>query len=173
MRNIILLSILSIVMTGCKSHHQNKGRNIVSRTNENVSLVAALPHAVIYKTTNDYSQNVPILLSADKTQILSYPHPSDLFYNEKLALPSPLNKGYLLDNRGIDKNVAFLKYTYEEYSKFENVPALDELFRNIIDKDPLTELWDCGENANYSDLQKTLNDWIDADMLSGKCKRIR
>jgi len=160
-------------MSGCKSQQQNNSRSVASKPPVKTQFVAALPHIVIYKTANDYGNNVPVLLSDDKTQIVSYPHPTDLFFGENLALPAQLNNGYLLDNRGIAKNVAFLKYTYEEYEKLKDVPTLHELQRNIIDKDPLTELWDCGKKTNFTDLQKQLNDWIDKNLLHEKCKRIR
>lgn len=162
-------------MWGCKV--QQKGNNEMGN-NASTKLapqpfVAAQARVVIYKTTKDYSNNVPVTLSNDKTTIVSYPHPTDLVLGENLALPAPLHNGYLLDNRGINKNVAFLKYTYSEYSKMKEVPTLQELQRNIIDKDPLTELWDCGPKANFTDVQQQLNEWIDKGILAEKCKRIR
>ena len=174
MKVVIFYSMVIFAMLGCKSQQKNSD----SATN-NISLktaqpfVAALSHVVIYKTTKDYNHNVPVILSEDKTQIVSYPHPTDLFYNGELVLPTILHNGYLLDNRGIGKNVAFLKYTYDEYSKLSEIPTLDELQRNIIDKEPLAELWDCGIKNNFTDLQKQLNEWIDRDMLIEKCKRIK
>ena len=140
---------------------------------EKSQFVAALPHIVIYKTSKDYRHNVPVLLSDDKMQIVSYPHPSDLFFNENLALPSPLNNGYFLDNRGINQNVAFLKYTYEEYTSLANAPSLTELYESIIDKNPLLELWYCGEKTDDNDLQKTLNELIENNKLAEKCRRIK
>lgn len=158
---------------GCKSQQLNTTGSAVNEAPVKSQFVAALPHIVIYKTTKDYSHNVPVILSDDKTQIVSYPHPSDLIFDNRLALPSALNNGYLLDNRGIQKNVAFLKYTYEEYSKLKDVPPLQDLYKAIIDKDPLTELWDCGSKATYADVQKQLNESIDKNLLSEKFKRIK
>ena len=170
----IILSLIILFMFSCKTQHSksSEATNNVSAT-QKTQFVSALPHIVIYKTTKDYSQNVPIILSEDKTQIVSYPHPTDLFFGGKLALPTQLNKGYLLDNRGIGKNVAFLKYTYAEYSKLQTLPSLRELYENIIDKDPLIELWDCGTKANFTDLEKQLNEWIDKNMLMEKGKRVK
>ena len=68
--------------------------------------VAAQARVVIYKTAKDYRNNVPVTLSDDKTTIVSYPHPTDLVLGEGLALPASLHNGYLLDNRGINRNVA-------------------------------------------------------------------
>ena len=172
MKNIVILSMAIFTIFGCKSQQLN---NKVSVTEPPVKeqFVAALSRIVIYKTTKDYKYNVPVILSDDKTRIVSYPHPSDLIFDNRLALPSALNKGYLLDNRGIQKNVAFLKYTYEEYSKLKDVPALQELYSDIINKDPLTELWNCGTKASFTDLQKQLNESIDKNLLPEKFKRIK
>src|ERR1044071_4992028 len=72
------------------------------------------PPAIVYKTKADYSNYVPVILSEDKSKIVSYPDPKDV----QSAAPVKLKNGYLLDNRGINKNVAFLRWTYEEYKKF-------------------------------------------------------
>jgi hypothetical protein len=173
MKNIILFSIVIFTISGCKSYQHNNNRSVVSEPLVKTQFPAALPHIVIYKTTNDYSHKVPVLLSDDKMHIISYPHPTDLIFSKNLALPTLLHGGYYLDNKGIGKNVAFLKFTYEEYSKLKDVPTLEELYNNIIDKDPLTELWDCGEKANFTDIQKLLNKWIDKNLLPEKCKQIR
>ena len=82
----------------------------------------------------DYSQNVPVLLSDNKLTIVSYPAVEDVMVNGKYPLPTLLKKGYYLDNRGIGPNVAFTKYTYEEYSKLSATPSVHELFQSIIDK---------------------------------------
>ena len=160
-------------MFGCKSQQQNSGNSVAGKPPVNEKITKALPHVVIYKTKKDYNRNVPVTLSEDKTQIVAYPHPTDLIFNGNLALPTQLNNGYMLDNRGITKNVAFLKYTYDEYSKLKDVPSMRELQRAIIDEDPLVELWDCGEKKNFTDLQKQLNEWIDGNLLSGKSKQIK
>jgi hypothetical protein len=180
MKKLILFSMIGLAMIGCKTQHKSNADHSVSHNSDNAftkiapqPFVAALPSVVIYKTTKDYSRNVPVMLSDDKTRIVAYPHPTDLFYNGKLAIPTPLHNGYWLDNRGIGKNVAFLKYTYEEYSKLQAVPALDVLYKNIIDKNPLTELWDCGKQSTFTDLQKQINEWIDKNQLSEKCRKLK
>ena len=65
------------------------------------------PPTTLYKTKADYNNKVPVTLSEDKTKIVSYPSPKDVFYNGNFAYPTPLAQGYLLDNRGIGKNVAY------------------------------------------------------------------
>ena len=173
MKNVILFSMICFTVFGCKTQQQNTITGKTAAKTAPKPFVTALPHVVIYKTTKDYNCNVPVMLSKDKTQIDSYPHPTDLFFNGNFALPSQLHNGYLLDNRGIGENVAFLKFTYEEYSKLAKVPTLEELQKSIIDKDPLIELWDCGIGTNSKEMETQLNEWIDNNMLSEKCRQIK
>jgi hypothetical protein len=109
-------------------------------------LRAAAPHVplLIYKTRNDYSQNVPIILSENKQIIEQYPAPKDLKKGDVLALPDALPNGYWLDNRGVNARVAFLKYTYAEYAALNNAPTLEELLAAILDANPIVELYSCG-----------------------------
>lgn len=118
------------------------------------------PPACVYKTKKDYSHNVPVTMDASRTQIVSYPDPKDMYLNGKLALPTPLDDGFLLDNRGINEHVAFLSYTYEEYSQLKEAPGRAQLMEKIIDKDPLTEIHFCGLRSDYKDIVKELNELI-------------
>jgi len=124
--------------------------------------VKQLAPAIVYKTTKDYSQNVPVILSADKKSIASYPAPSDIYYKGELAYPTKLADGYLLDNRGVTENVAFTSYTYEEYSRLKSAPTETELMNKIIDRNPLLEIINCGARAEYKneieDLNKVIKD---------------
>jgi hypothetical protein len=128
-------------------------------------------HAIVYKTRKDYSNYVPVILSDDKSMIVSYPSNKDVFYDGKLALPTKLKSGYLLDNRGISVNSAFLDMTYLEYSELPDSPSPVELNKRILDKDPFVEIWLCGERDELKDPVKELNELID-DGLAG-CKRIK
>jgi hypothetical protein len=78
-----------------------------------------------------------------------------------------------LDTKGIGKNVAFLKLTYEEYSKLDNVPTLVELYNMIIDKDPLTEMCDCGNKKAFTDIVNQLNYLIDNKKLRTVSKVVK
>ena len=133
----------------------------------------ASPAVIVYKMRKDYSQNVPVILSSDKKTIVSYPHPRDVYTNGKLALPTPLKNGYWLDNRGISLNVAFLSYTYEEYAALNDVPSIDVLYKKIVDKDPITEMWSCGHRHHYHDLINDLNEIIVNNKLEGHFKRVK
>lgn len=131
------------------------------------------PPAIVYKTKKDYHLHVPVLLSDDKSEIISYPHPSDLIIQKGYPYPTILSKGYLLDNRGIGVNVAFLKLTYEEYAKLEKAPPLSELYNMILDKDPLTEMCDCGNKKSYTDLGQEINEIVKKGQLYKKCKKLK
>ncbi len=131
------------------------------------------PQALIYKTKADYTNLVPVILSEDKTSIISYPDPKDIVIGGVYQIPTSLKDGYLIDNRGIGKNVAFLKLTYEEYSKLTEVPSLSKLMELIVDKDPLIELCDCGNKNAFTDIKGQLNGLIDSSALRINCKVVK
>lgn len=119
--------------------------------------IASSPVVYVYKTKKDYSHQVPVLMDATRVRIVSYPHPGDLYQGGTLSLPTALDQGYWLDNRGIGPYVAFLTYTYEEYSRLAEAPSMEELLLHILDKEPLTEIHECGRRADYTDLVLELN----------------
>ena len=165
---LTILLIISVVWS-CKT--QQKVDDMAAK-NEIVAIdYSAGPTTFIYKTKGDYNKLVPVTLSDDKTKISSYPHPKDIYYNAELALPTQLSDGYLLDNRGINANVAFLNITYEEYSKLDKNPSVDELLGMIIDDNPLIELYNCGNRYQYKDEVAELNSIITKNQLK-QCKKI-
>ncbi|RGN31411.1 hypothetical protein [Bacteroides oleiciplenus] len=123
------------------------------------------PVVYIYKMKADYSNLVPVIMDGGRSRIVSYPHPKDLFRGKELCLPTPLVQGYWLDNRGIGPNVAFLTYTYEEYSKLPVAPSMEDLLANIADKYPLLEIHACGRRADYKDIVSELNEKISEGFL--------
>ncbi len=157
------LSLLVIVfsITACSSSKKPEGEQLVK---ENIDYSG--PSTIIYKTTKDFSKNVPVTLSADKTKIVSYPAPGDIYFKGKLAYPTELVKGYLLDNRGISINTAFIKYTYEEYSKLKEVPDLKTLYSLIVEKEPVVEMYNCGNRYKFKDEVLELNSIITQQKLS-------
>jgi hypothetical protein len=105
--------------------------------------VMATEPFIIYMTKADYSNHVPVILDDDKKTIVSYPGPGDLKRGDELLVPTRLDNGYLIDNRGISPNVAFTSFTYNEYSKLEEAPSISDLFESIIDADPIVEMYNC------------------------------
>jgi hypothetical protein len=134
----------------------------------------ASPPCIVYKTKSDYSKNIPVILSDDKTRIVSYPDVKDIYFKERLAYPSVLDHGFFLDNRGISPNVAFLSITYEQYSKMDKTPSSTELFELIIDKDPLVEMFQCGNRSKYSDsdIENELNKLISSGNIN-TCTKLK
>lgn len=125
--------------------------------------VDAMPHVIIYKTTRDYSQNVPVIMDAACERIVSYPDPADLRGN---CRPQPLEGGFLLDNRGIGETVAFLSYTYDEYAAMPSAPSMDDLLKHIVDRHPLERIVDCGNRSAFKgNLVDAVNEYIKANGL--------
>ena len=158
--SLLILSLL--ILNGCgvpKKAGSTEMKMIEDPLLDNGTKATA--SALVYKTRADYFNRVPVLMNAEKNRIISYPDPTDLVYGNTLTLPTHLKNGYLLDNRGIGTNVAFLTYSYETYSALPKVPALNQLMDSLLDKNPLVELWDCGSRSLYKKEVEELNTLID------------
>ncbi|HTX87790.1 MAG TPA: hypothetical protein VMC08_02285 [Bacteroidales bacterium] len=127
---------------------------------------------IVYKTKKDYSKYVPVGLSEDKSRITSFPGVLDLKRDGKFTYPTPLVSGYLLDNRGIGPDVAFLEITYEEYNSSDQSPQASDLFGKLLEKDPLLEMYRCGNVGDYTDIVGQLNEIIRSGKL-GNCIRLK
>lgn len=162
MRPVVIILFI-FLMTSCASVKSNKITMQAKQTDKDRVILnfKAGPRTVIYKTKENYSRLIPVTLSEDKSKIVSYPHPSDISVNGVFSYPTELANGFLLDNTGVTKNVAFLNMTYEEYSILETAPPLEALFLMIIDNDPLVEIYNCGNRHTFkneiSDLNKLIN----------------
>jgi len=154
----IYLMILFIIplLSGC--HCSKKVTKSITVEQKIVRpVVNATAPALVYKTRKDYTLNVPVIMNIEKTKIVSYPDPNDIYYNGKLSYPTPLEKGFLLDNRGIGPNVAFLNLTYEAYSQLKETLTMQQMMDHLLDKSPLLELWNCGPRGNFKDEVNELN----------------
>ncbi len=129
-------------------------------------------HVIVYKTKADFRNNVPVILSGDKTKIVSYPDPSDVKTEAGYPVPTVLEQGYLLDNRGININSAFLKITYQEYAKMDKAPDVSTMYKMIIERSPFTEMIDCGNKNAFKNVKDELNAMIRSGQLRKKCKII-
>ncbi len=159
---LIAAFVSSLILISCSST-KNESMN----KNES-SVGIASPPAIVYKTKANYFDKVPVLLSADKTKVISFPAPSDVRRNNKYVYPTKLNSGYLLDNRGIGINTAFLKLSYEDYYTMDNIPNADRLINYILDADPFTEFYEVGKRGDFTNPEKEINEMID----SGKLKKL-
>jgi hypothetical protein len=165
---MLLLSLL--IVAGCCS-----GSKMVDSKKKNgfIPDFATGPPTMVYKTKADYSQHVPVILSDDKTVILSYPAPTDIKAGDKYPSPTPLKDGYLLDNRGINANVAYLNLTYKEYAKLATAPDIKTMNTMIMDKDPLTEMCNCGSKQAFKNPEKEINTLIKTGKLRTVCKALK
>lgn len=165
----IMLFLPGIFFNSCSKKVSPQGASTSSKVKQ-----AVIPSApcIIYKTKTDYSKYVPVMLSEDKKNIVSYPDIRDVYYKGKLAYPTVLADGFLLDNRGIGPDVAFLNITYEAYRDLSKTPSIDELMKLILDKDPIREMFQCGYRSQYSDPEKELNNLISSGNLKN-CKKLK
>jgi hypothetical protein len=164
MRYLILLFI-AIVISSCSS----KKKKALSFEPKYMPG----PNAIIYKTKGNYNHLVAVTLSADKSEIVSYPHPSDINPDILLVQPTELNKGYLLDNRGINENVAFLKISYKEFIQLAEMPSLKSMYEMIVDKDPIDKMCNCGHKDSIENMVAKINYLIDKNKLEEVCKKIK
>jgi len=167
-----ILIILVIGLMGCCTSKKAPQSQLAGQPDSVAQFIPG-PPALVYKTRGDYYHLVPVLLSEDKKEIISYPHPKDLIRGHGYMLPDSLSNGYLLDNRGIGANVAFLSLTYEEYANLPEVPTAEQLYDKILDRDPLTELCNCGLKTSFTDPVRQINELIGSGELQAKCKRVK
>ena len=132
-----------LTIAACQSSKEtNKTENIeTTQTTVENPIAMAMPRIIIYKTTANFSNLVPIAMDDSKTQIVSYPDPADVKANKR---PTLLDNGYLLDNFGIGKNVVYTDFTYEQYIALETAPDFETLKQHIYELNPLVEYYVSG-----------------------------
>jgi hypothetical protein len=159
----VLILISQMLLISCVS---NKKENKTEEVKPEISgLSVPGPSAVVYKTKADYSKNVAVTLSEDKTKVISYPAIQDIKDLDK-TLPIVLENGYLLDQRGLRTNSAFLSLSYEEYMNLEKQPSAVELFDMVIDNDPFVEF----HKLKGIRLNKDTKEKVNSMILEGKLK---
>ena len=77
-----------LTIAACQSSKEtNKTENIeTTQTTVENPIAMAMPRIIIYKTTADFSNLVPIAMDDSKTQIVSYPDPADVKANKRPTL---------------------------------------------------------------------------------------
>jgi hypothetical protein len=139
----LFISVFILSLISCRSN-KNVGQSAITEQNSaDHTTQMAQPAVIIYKTTKDYSQNVPVTMNKEKTMIISFPDVKDVYFQGKLAIPTQLPDGFLLDNRGIGGDIAFLSYTYPEYAALETTPTPEQLLKHIIDSNPIDIMYSC------------------------------
>lgn len=97
---------------------------------------AAIPKALVYKTSGDFNNHVFILMD-EAGNVISYPAPSDV---SSASAPLLLADGWLLDRRGVAENAVFLTYTWEQFHNLPSTPSLPELKSHIISGARVTQV---------------------------------
>ena len=176
MKTLLICSVIALA-TSCscqKDGQTGSGTADKATSSEDQPTMAETgPAVLVYSTTTDHNDHVPVMLSDDGKAIVSYPDPTDLRSSDGLPKPTDLGKGYRLDNRGIGTNVAFLSMGYAEYAALEKAPSTAELMAMILDRDPLKELYHCGPRTKYTDVVAELKKIIAADALGSRCKKLK
>ncbi len=175
MRMILPLMLLCLLLSSCSTSSKGdaSSNDLEQSTKKAPGLLIEREPTTIYKADESYYDKVSILLSDDKSRIVSYPHPTDVFYKGKLALPTKLKKGYYLDNRGVNGNTAFLNISFAKYAQLKSVPSLAKFNEMIIDKDPIIELYRCGDRTLLKNEVEELNHMIEKNLLEDQCQRIK
>ena len=166
-RNIGII-LLSILFSTYSINAQDVVKPISTATPVQKTSVMAGPPTIVYKVAKKYLDKVPITLNEEKTCIVSYPDPKDI--NED-QMPTPLKKGYYLDNRGIGPNTVFLSLTYKEYASLKSAPDADQFSKLIMGKNPIKSMYDCGNRFKFKNLIEELNTIIDNKFVN--CKKLK
>lgn len=150
--------ILLILMFSCKPTQQLVPVPVDKMPERSIG--GETPQVVVYKTISDFSNYVPVIMNPEKNKIISYPAPADLVKDGVILKPIALKQGYLLDQRGINENVAYLNITIEDYIKATRLPSPEYMLTIILEKNPLTELWYCGKESSFKNKTRELNKLI-------------
>ena len=161
MKKIITFSL--ILLFGCSAYQTNKIF---------MPDFSAGPPTIVYKTTRNFDTLVPVQVSLDQTSIVAFPHPTDLKQADQLSYPDKLEKGYLLDKRGIDVNTRFLKISYSAYAARKNAMDIDSLIIYLNKENPFLELYDCGNRHQYKNIKLEINALIQNGTLAKSCKKL-
>ncbi|MDO9510431.1 MAG: hypothetical protein Q7J34_01615 [Bacteroidales bacterium] len=168
-----LLIVLSLFGASCGKHMQ-KSQISQKPTQEPISQIQVpSPPVIIYKTRGNYLENVPVGLSSDKRNIVSYPDKNDVKNGGQFLYPDKLASGFLFDNLGITAESGFLKITYTEYSRLEKTPSNTELIKLIADDNPFTEMYRCPRQLPKDKMIDELNTRIMNNTLEERCNKIK
>lgn len=160
-----IICILALLMLWSCSTNKT-----ISNSSKPIVGVQKTAPQIIYKTKQDFSQNVPISMNKERTKITGFPAPSDIIINGVLQTPIQLEDGYFYDRRGISNNTVFIKLTYQAYSKLAKNPSIPQLMDLIIEKHPITEVYSCPNLPQASNLN-TLNELVKSGFKD--CQKIK
>lgn len=153
------LAFLLFLICSCEKNSQTiKNRKDCDTTgiSINEACCSTTGPVQIYKTRNDYSNNVSVMLSDDKSRITAYPGITDA----KNQRPVQLANGYYL-KRMVGN--AFLSISIDDYINLTKQPTPDELYTLVLDDTPFTEFYECCRLCLF-DIEE-INELIQEDKL--------
>ena len=167
---ILILLCLVFALSSCKSRKkQQNDPSHMEYTSDWKPDFSDGPPLIIYKTTSNFSQLVPVTMNPEKSRIVAYPGPSDVLKGETPAFPTELKEGFWLDNLGIQANSVYLSMSLEEYSHMKEAPSLDKMMEMLEDKAPFEVIYFCGNRAKIEDPVAFANQVIKDGKLE-RCK---
>lgn len=128
-----LLAAVAVAGVSCSASKQkpkaeSAAVTAVSPSAPGVAVSAAIPKALLYKTSGRYLNNVPVQMTADGN-LISFPAPSDIPSD---AAPVKLADGWLLSRIGVGPRSVFTRWTIDEYRSLAQVPAPQEILKAVI-----------------------------------------
>lgn len=132
MKNLLLAAFAVAILGACSSPKTAEN----TATLRGIGTTAMIPKAIAYKTSGNYTDNVPVNINPSTGKLTSFPAPADV--NPATSAPVQLNDGWLLDRRGVGQNTVFTTYTYEQYHSLTAVP--DNLLDCVIPGSKVTEI---------------------------------
>ncbi len=118
---------------------------------------------VVYKTKQDYSNNITIQLSKDKKKVTCYPGPQDAIHQRPIRLAN----GYLLQQMCGN---AVTSVTFDDYINSTNSYTQAEWLSFVIDTDPYLEIYECCKCTGRDTV--AINNLIKNNQLS-KCETLK
>ncbi len=162
MKKLFLLAatILVIIAGACRTTKPEATQIKRGEPFSPASIEKPAPPMAIYLTNPEYKYLVPVGLTDDRSTIASYPAPASLKRGGLFVTPVELANGFFLDQIGIGPNVAFLKFTYEEFYNLEQTLTIEEMMNAIVDSDPIKAMYRCRVPRDVADRVSYLNDII-------------
>jgi|GEM_PF-2915255 len=109
--------------------------------------VAVLAPVIVYKTRNDYSNNVSVCYKDD--EITCNPGPGDAIHQR----PTKLANGYFLKRMSGD---VFLNITIDEFINYKGDWSDLIKIKNIIDYHPFTEMYSCPTTFDIEQINQAI-----------------
>ena len=143
-------------------------KTVIPTPTNTVSLYTAV---IVFKTTGNYSNLVSVDLDRDRQIVTAWPNINEI------QPPVALHSNYFTGGFGGDPYGGFLSMSIVDYKNLTVRPTIIEINNLILDKNPFSEMYRCfiapvnGVPLSYADAYNVVNNYIDNNQLSTKCKK--